>query len=266
MTAHVKRSSRESLIRHIEALGVAPGDDVVVHSRLISFGVIEGDAPAVVLDALRSVVGSSATIAAPTYVFADQPDAIYEAATTPSTAAGVFSEHVRTRDGAVRSASPVHSHAAIGPKAELLTRSPETASFGPGSDFEILKDAGFKLVLLGCLFSQGATYLHHLEAVANAPYREWVVSKKRVRDADGGVRTVDLRYFARRDAAWAEDFDKVVPGLIEDGVVIAAPAHYGRSFAAHLPRLDAAGRDLLEADPFAFVSPTGDAPGAPAQA
>ena len=41
----------------------------------------------------------------------------------------------------------------------------------------------FKLLLLGCNPMQGATYLHHLEALYEVPYRKWInVIEKRLKN------------------------------------------------------------------------------------
>ena len=42
-------------------------------------------------------------------------------------------------------------------------------SLGKNSDFEGLYKNDYSLVLLGCKASEGATYLHHLEAIKNVP-------------------------------------------------------------------------------------------------
>ena len=42
-----------------------------------------------------------------------------------------------------------------------------------------MKKNNFKLILLGCEPNQGATYLHHLEAIYGVPYRKWITIKKK---------------------------------------------------------------------------------------
>lgn len=249
----MKKSARKDIRNHIESLGINRRDDVVVHSRLISFGQIDGDPPSEVYNALRDIIGEKATIAVPTYVFA-QPDVVYDREKTPSTQTGIFSEYVRTQEFAIRSRNPVHNHAAIGPKAPLLNKTLATVSIGHGSDFDLFHAEGFKLLLLGCKFSEGATFLHHLEGVVGVPYRKWVVLEKRIRNSDGLVQNIALNYYARNVLSWEEDFDKVTSGFLAEGVAREAAACYGKSFAMSLTALSEAGRSLLERNPYAFVS------------
>ena len=79
----------------------------------------------------------------------------------------------------IRSRCLIHNHIGIGPNAKILNLSKENISIGKGSDFEYMKLNNFKLLLLGCDPIQGATYLHHLEALHGVPYRKWITIKKK---------------------------------------------------------------------------------------
>src|SRR4051794_1280988 len=132
---------------HLDALGVSGHKNLVVHSRLISFGRLQGGA-ATVYQALRDKMGAASTIAVPAYTFGLGESGLYDARQTPSMEVGVFSEYVRCLPDAVRSPCPIHSHAAIGPAAHLLAAISGDASLGPGSDFEMFQRNGFWLLLL----------------------------------------------------------------------------------------------------------------------
>ena len=69
----------------------------------------------------------------------------------------------------VRSNCLIHNHIGLGPDAKILNLSRENISLGQNSDFALMKKNDFKLLLLGCDPIQGATYLHHLEALSNVP-------------------------------------------------------------------------------------------------
>ena len=251
----LKVSDFQSLKAHIESVGVRRGHNIVVHSKMISFGQIIGDDPCdVIYNALRAVVGPDATIAVPTYVMGSGD--VYNPASTPSTRVGAFSEYIRQRPEAIRSLSPVHNHAAVGPLAHVLTETPPTASLGPESDFIRFLDNGFHLLLLGCLPSEGCTYLHHLEAEVGVPYRSWVVSPKRLqRSPDGPVEEIDFRYFAIKEENIEESFDVILPPLMASGTTQKKAAVFGNSFYLTLNDLDKVAREMLQADPYAFVSP-----------
>ena len=68
----------------LKALGLRSGDDVLFHSSLKSFGVVDGGADAVI-DAFLNVVTPSGTVVVPTLVQKNFPDA-YPASGFPGTA------------------------------------------------------------------------------------------------------------------------------------------------------------------------------------
>lgn len=245
-------TSTADLARHLDALGIAPGDRLVVHSRLIAFGVIAGGVPALA-ERLRDRVGAEGSIVVPAYCFdATQP---YDRRTTPGEGTGALSELIRQSPGAIRSRCPIHNHAGIGPVASVLRDSDPARSLGPGSDFQTLHDSDFKLLLLGCGFSEGCTYLHHMEAVAEVPYRHWIKLERLVVDDDGTVRPLTCRYFARARTDLVTDFEPVTEPLRAAGLLRSAPAHFGHSHACRLRDLHAVAAALLAADPHAFVKP-----------
>lgn len=243
----------EALSEHLHTVGVRPGMDLVVHSKLLSFGRIVGGA-ATVLAALRAAVGPDATLVFPTYTF-DSAETPYNPATSCSTNVGVLSELARRESAAVRSRSPIHNHAGLGPRAGLLRETPPTVSLGSGSDFEWLHQAGFHLLLLGCRFNEGGTFLHHMEAVAGVPYRRWIALERRVIDPDTGAEdTVICRYFARVEGAPPSDFDVVVDPLRRTGALGEARAPLGVSFLVALESLYRLALDRLAVDPYALVA------------
>ncbi|MEJ2754697.1 MAG: AAC(3) family N-acetyltransferase, partial [Gammaproteobacteria bacterium] len=198
-----------NLIEHFQSLGIKVGMNVVVHSRLIALGRFR-DAAARIYRTLRQFIGNEATLVVPTYTFNTSVDIPYDPLTIPSTNVGVFSEYVRQLPGAVRSLSPIHNHTAVGPLAGLMRKASPTISLGPGSDFEILRNHGFYLLLLGCRFNKGCTYLHHMEAMLEVPYRRWIeLDRVLVHPDTQQKRLLKVRYFARGDEPLTTNFDAV---------------------------------------------------------
>ncbi|MGH3251036.1 MAG: aminoglycoside N(3)-acetyltransferase [Trebonia sp.] len=129
------------IVRDLRRLGVESGQTLLVHASLRSLGRVIGGAPAVVR-ALRQAVGEDGHVVMPTGTEANSqtsrahrarietltPDEVrayrlgmagFDPDSTPSDM-GAISEALRTTDGAVRSAHPQSSFAAIGPEADLL--------------------------------------------------------------------------------------------------------------------------------------------------
>jgi len=163
--------TRESLARDFRALGVAASQVLLVHASMRQIGRISGGAADVVA-ALREVLGSNATLVVPTCT-ADNSDTsrLYLARTRgmtsgeirryreamppftperPSVQMGRIAEHIRTSPGAVRSAHPQTSFAALGPQARgLMTGHRPDCHLGEASPLARMYEADAWMLLLG---------------------------------------------------------------------------------------------------------------------
>ncbi|GAB4059040.1 AAC(3) family N-acetyltransferase [Catellatospora paridis] len=186
-TAH----DQASLVRDLAALGLPAGRDVLIHCSLRRLGRVDGG-PAALLDAVREVIGPRATVVVPTQtadnsttsrafrVATEGMDAAgraaYESAlkgfdrdATPSYGMGAFAEHVRRHPGAMRSAHPQTSFAALGPRAESLTAGHLMEShLGEQSPLAGLYAAGAVTLLLGVGY-EACTALHLAEYRLRTP-------------------------------------------------------------------------------------------------
>lgn len=242
----MKKMDRKAIDDHLDRLGVVEGRNLVVHARLIALGMCRVED---ILSALQARIGPTATLVVPTYVFGLHD--FYDPDRTKPTGMGALSTLVWHHDGAVRSFNPVHNHAGLGPLAAELRKTSMLASFGEDTDFAWMHDRDFDLLLLGCGFGKAGTFLHHMETLANVPYRAWVKSPKRIL-IDGQIRDVPFQYFARQDGNWVEDFDRILPVLGDLPRTASAP--YGSSILVSLKELARVGMGLLSEDPYALVS------------
>ena len=180
--------TRASLARDLEALGVAPGMLLNVHSALSSLGWVVGGAQAVV-DALLAVLGDEGTLAMPTHssqlsdpanwrmppapadwwqqIRAEMP--AYDTACTPTRAMGAIPECFRNYPGVLRSNHPQTSHAALGPAAaDLIAEHPIENLFGDGTPIGQLYALDGHVLLIGVDHGNN-TALHLAEARADFP-------------------------------------------------------------------------------------------------
>jgi aminoglycoside 3-N-acetyltransferase len=166
------RQSRLSLATSLRALGVREGQVLLVHASLRRLGWIQGGA-ATVAAAIRDVIGTEGTLVVPTqtadnsttssahrarisgmdpaevarYRAAMPP---FDPAVTPSTGMGQLAEQVRTMPGAVRSAHPQTSFAALGPMAgKLMDGHRLDCHHGESSPLARLYEIGAHILLLG---------------------------------------------------------------------------------------------------------------------
>jgi aminoglycoside 3-N-acetyltransferase len=193
-----------TLTADLRALGVAPGDLIMVHSSLKSLGFVAGGVQAVV-EALLAAVGSEGTIIVPTHT-TDNTDPAgwrnppvpepwwpvirsapgFDPLRTPGRRMGVISEVVRAWPGAIRSGHPHVSCAAIGPQAAEVTAGHDLAeSHGEQSPIGAVYRLGGKVLLLGCGHDSN-TSLHLAERrQASPPMAETGAA---ILDADGTSR------------------------------------------------------------------------------
>jgi aminoglycoside N3'-acetyltransferase len=243
---------------HFSALGFRRGMEVLVHSRLVSFGRIAGGAPTI-YEALRRAIGEEATIAVPTYTFQLGPEDVFDPAKTPSVGFGAFSEWVRQHPKTLRGICPVHGTSANGPKADAVANADETKSVGPGSSFDAMYQSNFQLLLLGCSFQQGATFVHHVEAEVGVPYRQWLELPRQVCTSDGGARQISVRYYGRvKESPWHPHLHDLQKSMIEEGQVTTTPAPYGQSIFVPLETLFQSTAAFIKENPFGIVSRTTD--------
>ena len=110
--------SRAQIVRYLRALGVKPGMDIMVHSSLSQMGHVMGGADTVI-DALLAAIGKKGTLVMPSFNHSSVE--VFNPLATPTTN-GTIPDAMWRRPDAVRSLHHSHALAAIGPKAEALTR------------------------------------------------------------------------------------------------------------------------------------------------
>ena len=120
--------------------------------------------------------------------------------------------------------------------------------------FEAFLKADFRLLLLGVRFTESATFLHHIEAVAAVPYREWMDLPREYVLPDGDVRVRICRYYGRMKVREViQDFEGLEPVLLEAGVMTRVETHFGASRLVALRDLFDHGMAVLAYDPYSFI-------------
>lgn len=226
---------RDDLIRHLGALGLRPGDLVMVHSSMKAVGPILGG-PNEMIEALLTVVGTDGTVmmyvdwedGAQSLTRTDRqeplPGRLMEAwpAFDPAKARadrsyGILPEFLRTWPGAHRSGNPGASVAAVGARAGWICADhPLDYGYGPASPLAKLVDAEGRVLLLGSPL-ENVTLLHFSEHMARLPNKRVIRYREKLL-RDGRAQWVGI-----------EEFDT------GDPVVEAAPEdHFGQLVRAYL--------------------------------
>jgi aminoglycoside 3-N-acetyltransferase len=232
-----------ALTADLAALGLRPGMTVLLNASLGSLGYVEGGA-ATVVAAIRTVLGPEGTLVSPATTeensdtsrayltrVADLPaegEAAFRAAmppfdpaTTPASC-GLIAEQIRITPGAIRSAHPQSSFAAVGPRArDLMADHALDCHLGERSPLGKLYASGARVLLLGVGYRY-CTALH----LAEYRYRP-----------DPPLRT----YRCVVSAGWYEYTDVVLDDADFEtiGEVIGGePAHVGSALSRLLPIRD----------------------------
>ncbi|WP_431897030.1 aminoglycoside N(3)-acetyltransferase [Nonomuraea sp. bgisy101] len=216
--------TRQELSAHLRRLGVASGQVLLVHSALSRIGDVT---PATAAAALREAVGEEGTLVVPTQtahnsdtsrehldrIAGMSPGEIaafratmppFDPLTTPSTGMGRLAEHIRTTEGAVRSAHPQTSFAALGPMAaKLMDDHARDCHLGERSPLARLYEANAWILLMGVGYTS-CTALHLAEyRLPDPPTRTY---RCVVEEGWWEYRDVDLR--DAHLAALGADLDK----------------------------------------------------------
>ena len=202
--------TRSRLVHDLKALGVGPGQVVMLHASVKAVGWVVGG-PDVILHALREVLGPDGTLMmyvgwednpydlgswpeAKRRVYLDECPAFDPANSRAHLKWSILTEYLRTMPGACRSGNPEKSMAAVGAKAGWLTADhPLDYGFGVGSPLDKLCLSGGQVLLLGTPFDS-VTLLHHAECLADVPDKR--VVRYRMPMLVGGERLwVDVEEF-----------------------------------------------------------------------
>ncbi|KAJ5815600.1 aminoglycoside acetyltransferase [Penicillium riverlandense] len=208
--------TRQSLVNDLRNLGIKEGEIILLHSSLSSLGWVSGGA-VTVIHALLDTLSDTGTLIVPSHSGDNsdpgkwQKPAVpeewhatirdtmpgYDARTTRTWRMGAIAETVRTWPGAVRSAHPQTSFAAVGCKAaELVADHAVDCLLGNESPLARLEAANARILLLGVGFEL-CTAFHLAEyrvsttqenvsfAVCTPNGREWMTVQDTALSEDG---------------------------------------------------------------------------------
>ncbi len=246
---------RDQVITTLQAVGLQPGDGVMVHSALQFLGLPEGGI-GMYYAALLSVLGVDAglgTLVVPAFNFGFAQGMCFDQASTPAEEMGVFPEYVRHQPGVLRSPHPLQSVVAVGRYAADLCGRDTSSAFDPGSAFDRMLDLDFKLLLLGAEV-RFTSMIHYAEQRMQVPYRYWkeFTGEVRLNGQSPDVRT--YRMFARDLAIDPEVNSAPVQTLLQErGLWNSQVLNYGKVALCRFQDFVSAAEDLLRQDAWVLV-------------
>jgi aminoglycoside 3-N-acetyltransferase len=238
--------TQQDIISASRGLGVMPGDLLLAHTSLRSFGPVTGGAETVAR-ALIDAVSPGGAAFVPTFTFGQFP---WDAASTRSLT-GAVTEAFRQLPGVIRSADPTHAVAGIGPAAaEILEGHDRVHAFSRGSPLWRLWEQNAWVLLIGC-GQESNSMVHVAEELVQVPQlsRTRVVQ---VIQADGSTREIAVRRPGCSNAFNVIDAPLRQRGAIREITIGAARAMLMR--AGDVVEVSA---DLLRRDPAALLCAPG---------
>ena len=190
---------KRDILKALEAVGVQPGQTIMVHTSLSALGFVCGGAQ-VVIEALLEAVGKDGTLMMPTQswknldptagVHWQEPEEwwqiirdnwpAYDKAITPTNTMGAVAEMFRRWPGALRSDHPARSVAALGKHAEYLTQDHDLSDiFGETSPVGKLYALDGYVLLIGVGYDKN-TSLHLADVRADYPGKHMVTEHSAV--------------------------------------------------------------------------------------
>lgn len=238
----------EQIAGDIRALGVRPGDLLLVHSSLSRIGRVPGGAEAAARGLVESV-SPGGTVFVPTFNYGQLP---YDPLTTPSLA-GAITDAFWRLPGALRSLHPTHPVAAVGPgAAEILLGHERATPFGRGSPLWRLWERNCRVLLIGCDHVANSM-IHVAEESENLPYLQRTRATKALRGGNWVEEIV-------RCPGDSRGFNKVDATLRASGWVIDGAVGAARVLLMRAADIVEAARGMLRGDPASLLCDEPDCP------
>lgn len=221
------------IIKHFKNLKIKKGDNILVYTKLSSFGIIDKNFHKKFINILIKYIGPKGTIAMPSYTFEDKNFIfkIKQIKTNYSTSIAIkefFKKKV------IRSKRLIHSHLILGNKANIFKKNLNPSiSLGENSDFDLMTKNNFKCVYIGCSIEEGGTFLVHLEYLNNVPYRKKIKIKKKIQE-NKKIKIIDVNYF-KRPKNLKYNFNKTFKNIIKIGAPVnKAKLRFGTSYSIYM--------------------------------
>ena len=255
------RITGAELVAQLRDLGVERGRDLILHSSMRKVGFIEGGAE-VFIAALQEAIGPQATLLMPAYPLKVPPvehmrDPAPFDLSADRSYMGRITDTFRQLPGALRSAHPTHSVAALGPDAAAYTATHHhsLSPCGPGSPFRRLSEQGGQILAVG--IGIGKITSHHTieDLVEDFPIAVYLpeLFTKTVIFPDGHREEVQAKVHTDRWTLVRVDNDEqayreVYAAMMADGIVQEGPVGQASAHLFRADALDAVHRKRLAVD------------------
>jgi aminoglycoside 3-N-acetyltransferase len=167
--------SKKQIAATVREVGLGPGDVVLVHTSLRSFGKVDGGADAII-DAIQGVIGNDGLLIMPTFTGCrvaperPEPPLAFDPVETPCRQrTGIVPDTFWRMNGVRRSGHPTHSLAAWGARAEEFVTGGELRTFDAAGPYGRYVRWNGKALFLGARLGSNTT-IHCAEEWMGLPF------------------------------------------------------------------------------------------------
>lgn len=241
-------------------LGLKKNQDVLMHTSLISLGIIEEGVKGF-YKSLRNTLGPEATIIVPTFTYSFRKKEVFDIKNTPAPKQlGPFCEFIRNLKNNTRSSDPLFSFSAQGPKAKLLMKRNSKNCFGPSSVFDNFYKHKIKILALGLKYSTGITPFIHIEKLSKVPYRNDRVFTGISIDMDGKKKKDSAIHFVKNEEFFKKKYtcrESVGDILEKQNISKAIKFGSGRHLLIDYANMVSSTLEVLEKNPYCMIAKMG---------
>lgn len=221
---NILNDSRIGYLQVSKCLDINKGDILVVASDITRLFYSEyeknGELPNInkLIDTLKESVGIDGTVLFPIYSWEYCKGKPFDIRTSLGETGALGNAALRRKDFK-RTKHPIYSFMVWGKYSNFLCSLENTNSWGEGTVFEFLYNNNAKWLLFDVDLTQGYSYVHHIEQMANAYYRynkEFIASYT---DENGKTTQKSYTMFVRDlEIDPQEDFSPMQKILLENGI------------------------------------------------
>ena len=245
----------QDFVQVFHDLGIRPGDQVFLHTRMFGFGKLNWRAKMSkeqicdsLIDAFKEAVGLEGTVMMTTFTQNVHDTGAYDVEETPSEG-GALTEYFRKLPDVARSEHPTHSFAIWGQDKEFYL-SEAKSTFDMDSIYGKTLERNAWLVDWGTIF-KSTTFLHLIEHKAGLPYRRESTQEIKVKTQDREyVRSI---YKYRKSTRLSVDYRAFEKDLLARGILNRVEVGDGQVMAIRAKILYDEGIKALKKNKYYFV-------------
>ena len=250
------KTSKQELKLLFKKLGFRKNDTVLVHSSILSLGILSGGIETL-HNSLIETLGPKGNLIVPAFTFSFRRKKIFNIDKSKCCkSVGNYPEYFRNLTNSIRSSDPLFSMSCIGPDAKFLMKRETKNCFGDKTVFDKLIKKNCLVLGLGIKYSTGFPIFMHVEKKAKVKYRKNVTFKGITINSKNKKIKDEAVHFARDEKNFPRiiiDREKVGKLLEKKKISKNLKFKYGRAIAFKSLPFFKLNMNLLKKNPDIFI-------------